>query len=148
MLPQQVDAPEAEENDAAAEPVETDDSDFSPSPEGPNPAAFPFPLPHPVALPAQIRLAGLLSAAFDHEHDFTQAIFYAQLAANLQAGSSTSPRPAPAPAPNKRVADLQAAERLQRRNALRLPLIHTDLDQANQVRPRLTPATLARTEAP
>jgi hypothetical protein len=72
-----------------------------------------------------------------------QSLVFDQLAVNIDAQN-----PRPDPVVVKRLTDYQGALALEKKNALRRPLIHNDLDQTNQVRPRLTLATQARAEAP
>jgi hypothetical protein len=71
------------------------------------------------------------------------SLFYDKLAVNIDARN-----PKPDPIVVKRLTDFEASLALEKKNALRRPLIHADLDQAVQVRPRLTLADQARAEAP
>jgi tetratricopeptide (TPR) repeat protein len=125
------------ETDNSAE--ETGDS----SAYGSNPTYFPFSAINAYDRATQIRLAGLMASAYQRDHMPTLALYYDQLAVNID---SRNPKPDPALA--KRLADMRTTIRLEKKNALRRPLIHADLDQANLIRPRQTLADLARTEAP
>jgi hypothetical protein len=85
----------------------------------------------------------LLASAFNREHNLAQSLFFDRLAVHIDAQN-----PKPDPVVVKRLADFEAAQALEKKNALRRPLIHADLDQSVQVRPRLTLADQARAEAP
>jgi hypothetical protein len=132
------------ESDASASTNETPEDPSGLSDEaGIEPMALPFPLAHTLDRPAQIRLATLLASAFNREHNPTQSLFFDRLAVQIDAQN-----PKPDPVVVKRLADFEAAQALEKKNALRRPLIHADLDQSVQVRPRLTLADQARAEAP
>ena len=109
----------------------------------PGPMFFPAPAVSALDRAAQIRLAVLLASAFNREHNTAQSLFYDQLAVNIDAQN-----PKPDPVVVKRLADYEATLALEQKNAARRPLIHSDLSQPNQVRPRLTLADQARAETP
>ena len=90
-------------------------------------------------LATQLRIITLVSAAHERNRELPLALAYTQLAVTLD---TANPRPDPA------LARLQLAAQLDRINATRRPLLGSDLDQKNQVRPRLTAADLTRAEAP
>jgi hypothetical protein len=123
-----------------------------PAPDDPTDAAeqsvraapgFTFALAQTLDRPAQIRLAVLLASAYQRTQNPAQSLAYDQLAVNIDAKNAK-----PDAVVVKRLTDYKAALALEKKNALRRPLIHGDLDQVNQVRPRLTPADVARAEAP
>jgi tetratricopeptide (TPR) repeat protein len=88
-------------------------------------------------LQTKIRLATLLADANQRENDLPTALTYAQLATDLAKSSPQS-------ALLHQRAALKTAIELAARNAARLPHLHMDLSQSTQIRPRLTPAELAR----
>ncbi len=110
---------------------------------GPGPMFFPVAMVSTLDRPTQIRLAVLLASAYNREHNTAQSLFYDQLAVNIDAQN-----PKPDAVVVKRLSDYKATLALEQKNAQRRPLIHADLDQPNQVRPRLTLADQARAEAP
>ena len=133
---------ESESDAMAANETPEDPSGLS-GESGPEPMAFPFALAQTLDRPTQIRLATLLASAFNRDHNPAQSLFFDRLAVHIDAKN-----PKPDPAVVKRLADFEAAQALEKKNALRRPLIHADLDQPVQVRPRLTLADQARAEAP
>ena len=134
-------APEA---DATATAGDTDEEPSGdPAESGAGPSSFPAPLVSTLDRSTQIRLAVLLASAYNREHNTSQSLFYDQLAVNIDAQN-----PKPDPVVVKRLTDYKATLALEQKNAQRRPLIHVDLDQPNQVRPRLTLADQARAEAP
>ena len=104
---------------------------------------FPAPMVSMLDRPTQIRLAVLLASAYNREHNTSQSLFYDQLAVNIDAQN-----PKPDAVVVKRLTDYKATLALEQKNAQRRPLIHADLSQPNQVRPRLTLADQARAEVP
>ncbi len=104
---------------------------------------FSFALAQTLDRPAQIRLAVLLASAYQRMRNTAQSLAYDQLAVNIDAKNAV-----PDAVVVKRLTDYRAALALEKKNALRRPLIHSDLDQVNQVRPRLTLTDVARAEAP
>jgi tetratricopeptide (TPR) repeat protein len=105
--------------------------------------SFSFALAQTLDRHAQIRLAVLLASAYQRTQNPGQSLAYDQLAVNIDAKNAK-----PDTVVVKRLTDYKAALALEKKNALRRPLIHGDLDQVNQVRPRLTLADVARAEAP
>jgi tetratricopeptide (TPR) repeat protein len=137
-------ADEMQSDTEAATPGETpEDPTEMREPSGRGPVVFPFALPHPLDRPTQIRLAVLLASAFNREHNTAQSLAFDRLAVNLDA---MNPRPDPVVV--KRLKDYEATLALEKKNALRRPLIHAGLDQPNNVRPRLTLADQSRAETP
>jgi hypothetical protein len=124
-------------------PSPDDPSDASMESDGPNPQAFPFTLAQTLDRATQIRLAVLLASAYQREHNPGQSLYFDELAVAIDAKNAQADAVVV-----KRLTDYKAALALEKKNALRRPLIHSDLDQVNQVRPRLTAADVARAEAP
>ncbi len=89
-------------------------------------------------LPSRIRLATQLAPVYQHDEQPEAALGYLQQAVDLSA-------PNPDPTLLRQRDALAAALDLERRNTQRRPILHPDLAQPTQVRPRLT---LAQTEAP
>ncbi len=133
--------PDEVANDAET-PSDVDDSTATYN-NGPDPTTFPSATTSTLDRPTQIRLAVLLASAYNRVHNSAQSLFYDKLAVNLDAQN-----PKPDPVVVKRLADFKAALALEQKNAQRRPLIPADLDQPNQVRPRLTLADQTRAEAP
>ena len=88
-------------------------------------------------IPDQIRVATQISLAEQADGDIEAAYQYAQLAVTLANDSSVNPRRD----------ELKAAILLERRNALRRPILGKELAQSVQVRPRLTASDLAKETA-
>jgi tetratricopeptide (TPR) repeat protein len=114
----------------------------------PTPAALP-PGALTLDLPSRIRLASQLASACERDGDLPTALSYAQLALDLQTGTlrgsdQTAPHNPPDPALLHRRDALKTAVELARRNAARIPTLHKELAQSNQIRPRLSPAGLAQ----
>ena len=141
-VPMQSNEAEAEPDTPAADDS-ADESYVGDDASGPGPMFFPAALASTLDRTTQIRLAVLLASAFNREHNTAQSLFYDQLAVNIDAQN-----PKPDPVVVKRLADYKATLALEQKNAQRRPIIHNDLDQPNQVRPRLTLADQARAEAP
>jgi len=141
-VPMQSNEAEAEPDTPAADDS-ADESYVGDDASGPGPMFFPAALASTLDRATQIRLAVLLASAFNREHNTAQSLFYDQLAVNIDAQN-----PKPDPVVVKRLADYKATLALEQKNAQRRPIIHNDLDQPNQVRPRLTLADQARAEAP
>ena len=103
----------------------------------PIPSATLPPIANTLNQPTRIRLALLIAAAWQREQDDpaapTQALHYLQLAVTLDAVN-----PHPDPQLTRRRDDLNAAIQLAAANAARQPALHKDLDQPNDVRPKLT----------
>jgi tetratricopeptide (TPR) repeat protein len=120
----------------------------TPQNQAPTPAALP-PGALTLDLPARIRLANQLASAWERDGDLPTALSYAQLALDLQTATlrfsdQTAPHNPPDPALLHRRDALKTAVELDRRNAARIPTLHRELAQSNQIRPRLTPADLAQ----
>jgi tetratricopeptide (TPR) repeat protein len=90
-------------------------------------------------VPAQIQLAAIVASAYERDGNLNTAFPYAQLAVTLAS-------PAPQAALLRHRDDLRTAILLERRNAARRPIFHAALTPSIPVRPRLTPAGLAREE--
>jgi tetratricopeptide (TPR) repeat protein len=99
-------------------------------------AALP-PIADTLALPARIALATQLSSVCERDGDLQTAFAYAQTAVELSRKHSD-------PVLTHRRDALQIAVTLTQRNAARVPILAAALAQSNQVRPRLTPADLAK----
>jgi cytochrome c-type biogenesis protein CcmH/NrfG len=100
-------------------------------------------LPQPadlLDLPRRIRLASQIASANQRDGDLESALAYAQLAVTLA-------RDSPQPVLTRHRDDLKTAVLLARRNALRRPDLHADLNQSIQVRPRLTASALIQEES-
>jgi hypothetical protein len=138
---------EAEQDSGNPRATPDDPSDGSFDSAGPDPTWFPFHLAVTLDRPAQIRLAVLLASAYARDRNPALSLFYDKLAVNIDA-RNPKPDPVPDPVLVKRLTDYEASLALEKKNALRRPLIHSDLDQVNQVRPRLTFADQAHAEAP
>jgi tetratricopeptide (TPR) repeat protein len=110
-----------------------EDSNSAP---GSTSAALP-PVADTLALPARIALATQLSIACERDGDLPTALAYAQIAVELA-------QKKPDPALSRRRDALATAVTLTQRNAARVPILAAALAQSNQVRPRLTPADLAK----
>jgi len=133
-----------EEADASGTANDSDDESYTGDAEsGPGPMFFPAPQASTLDRAAQTRLAVLLASAYNREHNTAQSLFYDQLAVNIDAQNAK-----PDAVVVKRLTDYNATLALEQKNAQRRPLIHADLDQPNQVRPRFTLAGQARAEAP
>jgi tetratricopeptide (TPR) repeat protein len=85
---------------------------------------------------SRIRLATLLSSAYVRDGNLATALTYADLVVYLAKDS-------PQPGLTRSRDDLKAALQISRRNLLRRPILQTGLEQANQVRPRLTASNLS-----
>jgi hypothetical protein len=149
----QQNVPESNATDAAdardvseASALSSDDLTTLAREPGPTPADFPLALPATLGTAARIRLAVVLASAYGRDQNPAQALYFDQLAIHLDA-ADLRPGHKPDPALARRLVDLRAAQLLEARNALRRPTIHADLDQSNQVRPRLALADLLRAEA-
>ena len=143
-VPHQAPVDSETEADGIAPPDESaEDTYAADTRNSSGPISFPSALVSPLDRPTQIRLAVLLASAFNRDHNTAQSLFYDQLAVNIDAQN-----PKPDPVVVKRLADYKATLVLDQKNAQRRPLIHADLDQPNQVRPRLTLADEIRAEAP
>ena len=92
-------------------------------------------------LATRIRVATQLATANQSEGDLESALAYAELAVTLAADS-------PQPGLTCRRNDLRTDVLLARRNSLRRPDLHAALEQSNQVRPRLSAATVYQEESP
>ncbi len=86
----------------------------------------------PLDLPARIHLAQQLSAVYLRDGQPSIALGYAQLAVVLDAQ-----QPHPDPAVVRRRDTLKARVDIDARNAQRRPVLHKELAQSTQVRPRL-----------
>jgi tetratricopeptide (TPR) repeat protein len=125
-----------------------DSPEVSPQAQTPTPATLP-PGALTLDLPTRIHLATQLASAYERDGDLPTALSYAQLALDLQTGTirfsdQTAPHNPPDPALVHRRDALKTAVELARRNAARIPTLHKELAQSNQIRPRLTPAGLAQ----
>ena len=103
------------------------------------PASLPQPADR-LDLPTRIRLASQLASASQGDGNLESALAYAQLAVTL---AKNSPQPDLA----RRRDELRTAILLARRNAARRPDLHAALNQAIQVRPRLTASALNQEES-
>ncbi len=150
-------ADETATGDTTSNALDTPEALDTPDPDQSNPPAASLPPAFEnLDLPTKIRLATLLATAHQRDNDLTQALSYAQLAVNLaqpptgappQAASSPEVGSIP-PALLKLRDTLKTAVALETRNATRRPTLHEELAQSNQVRPRLTPADLAKLTLP
>jgi tetratricopeptide (TPR) repeat protein/predicted Zn-dependent protease len=91
-------------------------------------------------LVTRIRLATQIAFANERDGNLESSLAYAELAVSLAKES-------PQPELTRRRDDLNTAVLLARRNSLRRPNLHAELDQSNQVRPRLTASTLSQEES-
>ncbi len=92
---------------------------------------------------ARIRLAEIVASAYQRDDQLDQALPYLQLAIALsQHGGQADAQLI------RRRNDLVALIKLEGLNARRRPVIHKELAQPGDVRPRLTLAELARKEVP
>lgn len=133
-----------EEADTTGTAADSEDATYaSDISDSPGPMLFPAAMASTLDRATQIRLAVLLASAYNREHNTAQSLFYDQLAVNIDAQNAK-----PDPVVVKRLTDYKATLALEQKNAQRRPLIHADLSQPNQVRPRLTLADQARAEAP
>jgi cytochrome c-type biogenesis protein CcmH/NrfG len=86
-------------------------------------------------LPTRLRVALVVVSAYQRDGDLEQALAYTELALKLT-------KDAPPPDMLQRRDELKTQVLLTLRNRLRQPDLHESLGQPNQVRPRLTAATL------
>jgi hypothetical protein len=91
-------------------------------------------------LSTRIRLATQIASANERDGNLESALAYAELAVSLAKES-------PQPELTRRRDDLNTAVLIARRNSLRRPNLRAELDQSNQVRPRLTASTVSREES-
>jgi hypothetical protein len=91
-------------------------------------------------LTTRIRVATQLASANERDGNLESALAYAELAVSLAKESSQ-------PELTHRRDDLKSAVLLARRNSLRRPNLRAELDQSNQVRPRLTASTVSQEES-